>query len=72
VTPNDKTTAMPRLLAVASEGSKTKYSLGFMRRGEPVPDSHCEAGSSSTHTNRWMAIDVLVRREFDVAKIELE
>jgi hypothetical protein len=52
VTPNDKTTPMPRRLAAGSEGSKTKYSLGFMRRGGAVPDSHCGAGSSSTHTNR--------------------
>jgi hypothetical protein len=37
---------------VASEGSKTKYSLGFMRRGGAVLDSRCEAGSYSTHTNR--------------------
>jgi hypothetical protein len=52
VTPNDKTTPMPQRLAADSEGSKAKYSLGFMRRGGVVPDSHCEAGSSSTHTNR--------------------
>jgi hypothetical protein len=63
---------MPRRLAAAFEGSKTKYSLGFMLQGGVVPDSHCEAGSSSTHTNRLMMIDVLVRREFNVAKIEPE
>jgi hypothetical protein len=63
---------MPRRLAAALEGSKTKYSLGFMRQGGAAPDSLCEAGSSSTHTNRLMTIDVLVRREFNVAKIEPE
>jgi hypothetical protein len=63
---------MPRRLAAVFEGSKTKYSLGLMRQGGAVPDSHCEARSSSTHTNRWMKIDVLVRREFNVAKIEPE
>jgi len=52
VTPDHKTTPMPRRLAAAFESSKTKYSLGFMLRGGVVPDSHCEAGSSSTHTNR--------------------